>query len=102
MKMSIVIFGGDRLGNIPKILEEHGFQLIEHITGRKKGDLKTVLHREAEGVLVFTDFLNHSLALGVKAAAKRRGIKVLFVKRSCSQLKEALISLRTTTAENRT
>ncbi|HBE79144.1 MAG TPA: dihydroorotate dehydrogenase [Firmicutes bacterium] len=99
--MSIVIFGGDRLGNIPKVLEKHGFRLIEHVTGRKKGDLKTAIHREAEGVLVFTDFLNHKLALGVKAAAKRKGLKVIFVKRSCSQLREALLSLKTAAVEGK-
>ena len=99
--MSIVIFGGDRLGNIPQLLEEHGFDLLDHITGRKMGDMKTVIHRKAEGVIVFTDFLNHRLALGVKAAAKRRGLKVVFVKRSCSQLREVLISMKDETMRSR-
>lgn len=93
--MSIVIFGGDRLGKIPSLLENHGFRMVQHITGRKKGDLKKIeIPTDAEGILVFIDYLNHNLALEVKAAAKRKGIKAVFVKRSWSQIKQALVGLQ--------
>jgi hypothetical protein len=98
--MGVVIFGGDRLGNIPQLLQKHGFHLVQHVTGRKKGDLKTDIHREAEGVLVFIDFLNHTLAGEVKAAAKRKGIQVIFVRRSWSQLKQALATLKIAGTQN--
>lgn len=92
--MSIVIFGGDRLGKIPSLLENHGYRLVQHVSGRKKGDLKKIeIPNGAEGILVFIDYLNHNLALEVKAAAKRKGIKVVFVKRSWSQIKQVLGSL---------
>lgn len=97
--MSIVIYGGDRLGNIPQLLQKHGFQLVQHVTGRKKGGLKMDIPSEAQGVLVFIDFLNHTMAMEVKAAAKRRGIKAVFVKRSWSRLKEALHELRSAAPE---
>lgn len=91
--MGIVIFGGDRLGKIPSLLEEQGFNLIQHVTGRKKGDLKVRIPEKAEGVLIFVDFLNHNLALDIKTAAKQRGIKAIFVKRSIPRIREALHGL---------
>jgi hypothetical protein len=92
--MALVIFGGDRLGKIPQLLQEQGFSLVDHVTGRKKGHQKIDIPEAAEGVLVFTDYLNHLLAVEVKAAAKRKGIKAVFVKRSWSQLSRALITLK--------
>jgi len=96
--MSIVIYGGDRLGKIPKLLEGQGFQLIQHVTGRKRGDLKAGIPSGIDGVLVFVDYLNHNLASEIKEAAKRQGIKTVFVKRSWSQIRNALDLFRT--AEN--
>lgn len=32
---SILVIGGDRLGNIVDFLEEQGFTNIHHVTGRK-------------------------------------------------------------------
>jgi hypothetical protein len=88
--MAIIIFGGDRLGKIPQLLHEQGFSLVDHVTGRKKGHQKMEIPQAAEGVLVFTDYLNHLLAAEIKAAAKRKGLKTLFVKRSWAQLSQAL------------
>jgi hypothetical protein len=92
--MAIVIFGGDRLGKIPQLLREHGFSLVEHVTGRKKSHQRVEIPQAAEGVLVFTDYLNHKTTDEVKAAAKRRGIKVLFVKRSWAELSRVLVTLK--------
>jgi hypothetical protein len=93
--MAVIIFGGDRLGKIPQLLHEHGFSLVDHVTGRKKGHQKIEIPQAAEGVLVFTDYLNHLLAAEIKAAAKRKGIKALFVKRSWAQLSQALQAFKT-------
>jgi hypothetical protein len=93
--MAIVIFGGDRLGKIPQLLQQQGFSLVDHVTGRKKGHQKIEIPQAAEGVLIFTDYLNHLLALEIKAAAKRKGIKAIFVKRSWSQLSRALQAFKT-------
>jgi hypothetical protein len=88
--MAIIIFGGDRLGKIPELLQKEGFSLVDHVTGRKKGHYKFEIPQAAEGVLVFTDYLNHLLAAEIKTEAKRKGVKTLFVKRSWSQLQQAL------------
>ncbi len=92
--MSIVIFGGDRLGKIPSLLKAEGFHLVHHVTGRKKSDIRVEIPREAEGVLVLVDYLNHTLALEVKAAAKRRGVQAVFARRSWSEISKAIGSLK--------
>ncbi len=97
--MSIVIFGGDHLGKIPALLETKGFQLIQHVSGRKKGELKSCIPQGVEAVLVLTDYLNHGLALEVKAAAKARGVHTLFVRRSWSSISQALEAFQNTQAK---
>lgn len=92
--MPIVIFGGDNLGKIPLLLENHGFQLVQHITGRKRGDIKICIPQEAEGVLVLTDYINHQLAKKVKAAAKEQGIQAIFARRSWSRISKELENLK--------
>jgi hypothetical protein len=68
--------------------------LVEHITGRKKSHQRVEIPQAAQGVLVFTDYLNHKTADEVKAAAKRKGIKAVFVRRSWSELSRVLATLQ--------
>lgn len=88
--MAIIVFGGDRLGNINIFLEKNGYQVIKHVKGRAKGDLKFDIPCEAEGVLLFTDFLSHNLARSVKESAKKRGLKVYCARRSWSHICQLL------------
>jgi len=91
--MSIIVFGGDRLGNINDLLEQNGYQVVKHVRGRAKGDLKFDIPGEAEGVLLFTDFLNHNLARLIKESAKKRGLKIYFARRSWSHIRQLLPKL---------
>lgn len=38
--MSILVVGGDKIGNIIQKLSENGFSEMQHISGRKPGDKK--------------------------------------------------------------
>jgi len=80
--MSIVIVGGDRLGNIPDRLSKLGFKEIEHVTGRNS--YKFQLSTDADMVLVMTDFISHNLCENVKCKAKSCDIPVVFCRRSWS------------------
>lgn len=91
--MSILIVGGDRLGQIPKCLRQKGFQDIEHITGRKVRDGHLVISPRHETVLVLTDYVNHGLARLVKVQAKRNEQRVVFAKRSWAEIRNVLESL---------
>lgn len=88
--MNIVIYGGDRLGKIPLLLNNHGIKLVKHVTGRKQSDLNTDIPSRVSAVLVLTDYLSHSMLTGVKTTAKRRGIKTIFAKRSWPEIKKAM------------
>ncbi|HIE13533.1 MAG TPA: DUF2325 domain-containing protein [Desulfotomaculum sp.] len=88
--MSILIIGGDRLGEIPDNLKDMGFTRVYHITGRKKRDILREVSPQHEMVLVLTDFVGHEIARMVKADAKRKRVRVLFARRSWSHIKCAL------------
>lgn len=84
--MSILLIGGDRLGNITKKLKESGFNKIEHISGRKSGDRKIKISEKTDLVLIFVDFVEHKLTEIVKEQTKRSDMKVAFAKRSWAHM----------------
>lgn len=86
---SILVIGGDRLGNIIDLLQGQGFQEIHHITGRKSSQTGVKIPTGVHMILVLTDFVNHNLAKTVKSQAKDRELPILFCKRSCSAISKA-------------
>lgn len=64
--------------------------MVKHVTGRKQGDLNADIPSRVSAVLVLTDYLSHSMLVGVKTTAKRRGIKTIFAKRSWSEIKKVM------------
>lgn len=86
--MSVVIVGGDKLGNIPNNLSQLGFNCKEHITGRKCHNCNLV--QNIDVVLVLTDYVGHNLCDAVKNKAKSRGIKTIFCRRSWSDIYKKL------------
>lgn len=86
---SILVIGGDRLGNIIEFLQEKGFQEIHHVTGRKSSQTGVKIPTGTHMILVLTDYVNHNLAKTVKSQAKDRELPILFCKRSCSAIAKA-------------
>ena len=80
--MSIVVVGGDKIGNIIQKLSENGFSEIQHISGRKPADKKFKISYETDLVLVLVDFINHSLMNTIKKESKKYGVQITFSKRS--------------------
>ncbi len=74
--MSIVVVGGDHLGNIPHKLRQCGFANIQHYQGRKVFKLRDKISFSTDLVLVLTDYVGTDLAKLVKARAKKSNIKV--------------------------
>lgn len=93
--MSILIVGGDRLGNIPNNLKDHGFSEIKHLSGRKIGHMAVDLPCEVDVVLVFTDCVSHGLAVKVKKDAQKRGVKTIFARRSWVHVAKAWQAFKT-------
>ena len=89
--MSIVVVGGDFLGNIEKNLQSMGVTELVHISGRKAFDRNKVsLPRATAFILVLTDYVNHGTAQTVKGMAKSKSIPVVFAKRSWRAVEEKL------------
>lgn len=80
--MSVLVVGGDKLGNIKENLRTNGFNRIEHITGRRNSDRRLKIPDNMDLVVILTDFINHKVAEIVKAKSKKQNVKVLFSKRS--------------------
>lgn len=86
--MTVLLVGADRLGNIPKELEQFGCDKIIHWDGRKL-QKKEIPHR-VDMVLVFHDFVNHRLMNDVKEQAKKRSLPLLFSRRGVADLRKQL------------
>ncbi|NGQ96746.1 DUF2325 domain-containing protein [Brevibacillus sp. SYP-B805] len=86
---TVLVVGGDRLGNIVELLNVRGFRQIHHVTGRKRLQTKVKIPGNTEMIVVFTDFVNHNLSTQIKNQAKERNVPILFCKRSCSSLAKA-------------
>lgn len=84
--MSILVIGGDRLGNITDKLKESGFNKIDHVTGRKKGDRKIKIPDNTDLVLVLTDYIGHNMAEIIKEESRRNDVTVMFSRRSWSYM----------------
>ncbi|WP_446897487.1 DUF2325 domain-containing protein [Clostridium sp. LBM24168] len=82
--MSILVVGGDRLGNIKDKLNKKGFNEIGHVTGRKKGDRKIKIPQNTDLVLVLTDFIGHNMAEIIKEESRKNNVSVIFSRRSWS------------------
>lgn len=82
--MCITIFGGDNIERINCKLCNNGYCIIKHISGRKNNHKCIEIPRNSDLILVFTDYVNHSLCKHIKKEAQRLGIKIVFSKRAWS------------------
>jgi hypothetical protein len=80
---SVLVIGGDRLGEIETLLHKRGFQHVYHVSGRKKSDVKATIPADAEMVVVFVNFVNHNLSRNIKKQAKQKQVPIVFCRRSC-------------------
>jgi len=94
--MTVLLVGADRLGNMPKKLEDHGASKIIHWPGRK--DRNKTIPQHVDMVLIVHDFVNHGLMDSVKGQAKRRQLPIIYAKRGVSDLKQALSGRKSTQA----
>lgn len=88
--MTVMVIGGDRLGNIPCSLKEKGYTKIKHYSGRKKCPVNKMITESIDLILVLTDYVGTDLSRVVKNEAKRNGIKVAFCRRSWSCISREL------------
>ncbi|MDP4177665.1 MAG: DUF2325 domain-containing protein [Bacillota bacterium] len=80
--MGVLVVGGDNIEEINYHLNEKGFFIIKHITGRKNSHKYVEIPKDAELVIILVDFVNHKLCEHIKKESKKLGIKTLYSKRS--------------------
>ncbi|WP_125153149.1 DUF2325 domain-containing protein [Clostridium rectalis] len=88
--MSVLVIGGDRLGNIKDNLKNSGFDNIKHVTGRRNSDRKIDIPVKMDLVLILTDFINHKVAEIIKAKSKKNNTKILYSKRSWVHMEKVI------------
>ncbi len=84
--MTAVIVGGDYIKQIEKIFAKKGVTRVEHWSGRKAGHLRKSLPGDTCLVVLLCDYLSHSLAGKVRDNAERRGLPVIYCRRSMGAL----------------
>ncbi|MET3507905.1 hypothetical protein ABMB67_004026 [Halalkalibacter oceani] len=90
MSSSLLIVGADRLGSIPKKLEQMGFSEINHVSGRKVQMVKKEIPAHIDLILVLTDFINHNLTSVLKKKAAEQDIPICYAKRSWCSIYQAI------------
>lgn len=88
--MSVLIIGGDHLGNIPLMLKNSGATNIKHISGRNKRHSSFDISCQTDVILVLIDYVNHNYAQIIKEKAKLKGVKILFSRRAWSDISKKL------------
>lgn len=88
--MGIVIVGGDYFETINCNLCKNGFCIIKHISGRKNSHKSVEIPKNADVVLVFTDYVSHNLCEHIKKESKRLGIRAVYCKRAWSHVAASL------------
>lgn len=88
--MSVLVIGGDRIKAICKKLEEKGFDEINHVTGRKKNDIKLDISDNTDLVLILTDFIGHTLCKKIKKELKQKDVTTIFARRSWTTIEKEL------------
>ncbi len=84
--MCVMVVGGDYIESIKKRLLEAGVVKIYHVNGRKVGDTRREIPGDVDIVIFLCDFVSHNLVRSFKKEAKRKGIPVIFSRRSISQV----------------
>lgn len=64
--MTVLVVGGDYLGNIPQELKKLGYKKIVHWTGRQKSLQNKAMPLNVSKVIVLCDYLNHNLMRNIK------------------------------------
>jgi hypothetical protein len=91
-RLSAVVVGADRLGNIPELLKGHNISITHHISGRDPAHQKkaALLPSGTQVVILLTDFLGHNVMKTFRNAAQRGGIQVVACRRSVCSMRLAL------------
>lgn len=87
-----LVVGADSLGRIPDALAEFGIDILLHLSGRNVAHARrpAALPRNADLVLLLTDFLNHNAMRHYRDLALASDIPVIACRRSVCAIRQSL------------
>jgi hypothetical protein len=88
--MKAVLVGGDYVEQIVAELASRGYTRVEHWVGRKQGDTRRALPAGVSLVVVLTDYTSHPLLRHLRSEAQRRGVPVVYSRRSLVEVRQRL------------
>ena len=88
-----LVIGADSLGRIPEALAEFGIDILQHLSGRNVAHARKApaLPREADLVVLLTDFLNHNAMRHYRELAQASDIPVIACRRSVCAIRQSLL-----------
>ncbi|MDP3278885.1 MAG: DUF2325 domain-containing protein [Deltaproteobacteria bacterium] len=88
--MQALLVGGDYVEPLIGTLKARGFERVHHWDGRKQGDTRKLLPQDVSLVVVLTDYTSHPLLEHLRSQARRRGITVVYSRRSLVEVRQRL------------
>ena len=89
--MATLVIGGDHIESIKRTLHTFGLDEVVHWGGRKPADTRRTIPDRVRLVVVVTDQLSHSMLYSSTINAQRRGLPIIYTRRSAQKLFEKLI-----------
>lgn len=88
-----LVVGADSLGKIPDALAEFGIDILQHLSGRNVAHSRKApaLPRNADMVLLLTDFLGHNVMRHYRELAEESNIPVIACRRSVCAIRQLLM-----------
>ena len=87
-----LVVGADILGKIPDALAEFGIDILQHLSGRNVAHSRKApaLPRNADMVVLLTDFLGHNVMRHYRELAQESNIPVIACRRSVCAIRQSL------------
>lgn len=93
--MTTLVIGGDKIASIKRELSSLGYHDVEHWHGRNPAHAHREVPKRTKLVVMMIDQLNHSLLKSARIDVEKRGLPIVYCKRSVSQLREKIGALKT-------
>ena len=88
--MVTLIVGSYSLRTLPAQLKKLGISRVIHWDGLKARHLTAPIPREVEAVILLTDAVAHDVVRAVRRRAQRRGLKLIYARRSRASIEQSL------------
>jgi hypothetical protein len=90
LMMILLIVGSHSLNTLPAQLQRQGITRIIHWDGYKTRHLTAPIPREVGAIVLLTDAVAHDVVQAVRRRAQRRGLRLVYARRSRASIERTL------------